>query len=275
MNDATRADWDPGAYERFRDLRFRPALDLLERVPELPPGDLVDLGCGSGPVAAALAERFAGRRLIGVDASPAMLAKAAQTRHYDTLVEADIARWSPPSPPALIFSNAALQWLTDHRTLFARLLWALAAGGALAVQMPDQQQAPSHRLLREISADLAPELFDWTEWRSPVHAADVYRDWLAESARVETWHTLYEQDLPASEAGHPVRHFTQSTAARPVLNRLPPALVTPFCAAYDAALATAYPIRPDGSVGFPFRRFFLLAIRTEPGGADHRDRQNV
>jgi trans-aconitate methyltransferase len=46
-------DWNPGAYDAFRDFRLRPALDLLARVPgSLPNGDVIDLGCGSGAVGA-------------------------------------------------------------------------------------------------------------------------------------------------------------------------------------------------------------------------------
>jgi trans-aconitate 2-methyltransferase len=51
-------DWSPGAYDAFRDFRLRPALDLLTRVPpDLPEGDVVDLGCGSGAVGPALRAR--------------------------------------------------------------------------------------------------------------------------------------------------------------------------------------------------------------------------
>jgi len=58
------SDWNPTAYAAFRGLRLRPALDLLAQVPDLPPGDVVDLGCGNGAAAPALAARFAlGHRL--------------------------------------------------------------------------------------------------------------------------------------------------------------------------------------------------------------------
>ena len=69
-------DWNPAAYARFADLRLRPALDLLGRVGALPAGDVVDLGCGAGSVGPALRDRFTGRTIVGVDASPAMLAEA-------------------------------------------------------------------------------------------------------------------------------------------------------------------------------------------------------
>ena len=43
-------------------------MDLLAQIDAVPKGDVVDLGCGNGAVGAALAQRFAGRNLIGVDA---------------------------------------------------------------------------------------------------------------------------------------------------------------------------------------------------------------
>ena len=113
-------------------------MDLLGQVPELPAGDVVDLGCGNGAVGAALALRFAGRDLIGVDNSPAMLVKAQETEAYNALIKADAATWLPDTPPALIFSNALCHWLPDHAVLFARLAGMLTKGGVLAVQMPRQ-----------------------------------------------------------------------------------------------------------------------------------------
>ena len=123
---------------------MRPALDLLAQVSALPPGDMIDLGCGDGAMGAALAHRFADRRRIGVDASPALLAAAKAGGNHTVLELADIADWVPGPPPALIFSNAALHWLGDHATLLPPLAACIAPRGLLAVQMPGQHGAPSH-----------------------------------------------------------------------------------------------------------------------------------
>ena len=53
-----------------------------------------------------------------------MLEKARARSLYDDLTEADAAQWQPKAAPALIFSNAALQWLPDHPALFPKLLRA-------------------------------------------------------------------------------------------------------------------------------------------------------
>jgi trans-aconitate 2-methyltransferase len=236
-------------------------MDLLAQVGALPAGDVVDLGCGSGAVAETLVGRFAGRRIIGVDGSPAMLAKAAETGCYSLLSEADLRDWQPPSAPALIFSNAALHWLGNHEGLLPHLAGQLAPGGVLAVQMPRQYHQPSHRFLRDIAAAMFPDRFRFAEYEAPVRPATAYVALLAPLGEVSGWETDYVHRLPAAGAAHPVRLFTESTAMRPFLDRLTPAEAEGFVAAYEAALGAAYPLQADGSVLFPFRRvFFVLEV---------------
>jgi trans-aconitate 2-methyltransferase len=249
-------DWNPGAYSRFRGLRLRPALDLLMQVPAAgPTGDVVDLGCGDGAAAPALRMRFPERRIIGVDGSAAMLAKA---RGYDQTLLADVAVWAPDSPPALLFSNAVLHWLPDHTTLLPRLAGLLSPGGTLAVQMPRQYLAPSHALLRDLAAKMFPDRFDFAGWVPPVVDPQTYLRLLVTLGQVDVWETDYLQRLDPVPEGHPVRAFTASTAMRPFLDKLTAAEAGAFTAAYDSALGTAYPPEPDGSVLFPFRRLFII-----------------
>jgi len=255
------SDWNPAAYARFRGLRLRPALDLLAQVAVLPKGDVIDLGCGSGAVGPMLAARFDGHRIIGIDTSPAMLAEAAASGAYKRCEAADIATWHPAKAPALIFSNAALHWLGDHATLMARLAAMLAPGGVLAVQMPRQHDAPSHRFLRALAEDMFPDRFDYSAWRPAVHGPADYARALAPLGHVDVWETEYIQRLAPDLGAHPVRRFTESTAMRPIAERLSAAELAAFIARYEAALTAAYPPEADGSVLFPFRRlFFVLTV---------------
>ncbi|MCF1707300.1 methyltransferase domain-containing protein [Tabrizicola sp. J26] len=250
-------DWNPETYARFRGLRLRPALDLLAQVGALPDGPVVDLGCGNGAVAEALAARWPDHERIGIDTSPAMLAKAADTGCYHRLSEADAALWQPDKPPALIFSNAALQWLSGHELLLPRLARLLAPGGWLAIQMPRQYDAPSHRLMRDLAEKLHPRRFSFAGWQPPVWSAEAYWQMLAPLGRVNLWETEYLQNLDMTESGHPVRRFTESTGMRPFVEAMSVEEADAFVAAYDAALSEAYPLAPDGSVLFPFRRLFI------------------
>lgn len=252
-------DWDPARYAAFRELRLRPALDLLARVPALPEGCVIDLGCGEGAVAAALAARFPGRARIGVDASAAMLAGARATGGYSRLVQADIATWQAERPAALIFSNAALNWVPDHAHLMPRLAAMLVPGGVLAVQMPRQHAAPSHRLLAKVAEALFPGRFAVPP--SPVLPSGDYAEMLVPLGRVTDWTTDYIQFLDPVAEGHPVRAFTETTAMRPFVQAMTVEEARAFVAAYDAALAVAYPVQPDGRVIFPFTRVFFLLER--------------
>jgi len=261
MTKGEAADWNPESYGRFADLRLRPALDLLAQVHELPPGAVVDLGCGAGAAGPALAHRFPGRKLLGIDASEAMLERAAATGAYKRCDLADIGLWEPGKAPALIFSNAVLHWLSDHASLLPRLAQLLAPCGTLAVQMPRQWHAPSHRLLREVAAQMFPDRFDFSAWQPPVADPRWYWSILSPLGALTLWETEYFQHLPADRLAHPVRRFTESTAMRPFVEKLDPAETSTFAAAYDAALAEAYPLEADGSVLMPFRRLFLLLVR--------------
>ncbi|NEU12345.1 methyltransferase domain-containing protein [Methylobacterium sp. BTF04] len=85
------------------DLHYRgPALILaaLDAVPDAPAtyGDVLDLGCGTGLVGAALGDRAT--RLVGIDLSPAMLAEAAKRRLYTRLVEGNLVGCLADEPEA-------------------------------------------------------------------------------------------------------------------------------------------------------------------------------
>lgn len=236
-------------------------MDLLAQIDAVPKGDVVDLGCGNGAVGAALAHRFAGRNLIGVDASSAMLGKAAETGAYGSLIEADASLWTPESRPALIFSNAMCHWLPDHDTLFTRLAGTLAKGGVLAVQMPRQFMASSHQALRDVAQALFADRFDFRDWRAPVAPPQTYAQMLAPLGGASVWETDYIQRLAPIGTGHPVRHFTQSTALRPFAEKLNKAELECFIIAYEEALRGHYPPEKDGTVLFPFKRvFFTLTV---------------
>ena len=135
--------WDPQQYARFTGHRLRPALDLLGRIPIEQPRTVVDLGCGTGNVTRILRSRWPQSRITGVDGSSQMLAEARRAQTDIGWEQSDLAGWNPPEKFDLVYSNAALHWLDDHPALFARLCLTVAAGGALAVQMPRNFGAPS------------------------------------------------------------------------------------------------------------------------------------
>ena len=137
--------WDPQQYSRFAGQRLRPALDLIARIPIEHPRTVVDLGCGTGNITRVLRSRWPDAGITGVDGSPQMLAEARKAESNIAWEQFDVAGWNPEAKFDLIFSNATLHWLDDHPALFARLCGNVAAGGALAVQMPRISERPHTR----------------------------------------------------------------------------------------------------------------------------------
>ncbi len=91
--------------------------------------------------------------MTGLDTSEAMLASARLRLPQTSFLLADATTWCPAEAADLIYTNAVLQWVPDHRTLLPRLYGLLAPGGVLAIQMPDNLDEPSHRAMREVAAD--------------------------------------------------------------------------------------------------------------------------
>jgi len=250
--------WDPQQYLRFAGQRLRPALDLIARIPLEQPHTVVDLGCGTGNVTKVLRGRWPTGELVGVDASSQMLAEARKEQTGITWEQSDLAAWNPAKKCDLVFSNAALHWLDDHPSLFARLAGFVVAGGVLAVQMPRNFSAPSHSLMHELASS--------PPWRdvlssvlrpSPVLAPEAYYEFLAARARsLDIWEAEYLQIL---EGENPVAEWTKGTWLAPLLAKLPPDARAAFEAEYRSRVAHAYPRQADGKTLFPFRRLFIVA----------------
>src|SRR6266516_3659447 len=136
--------WDPAQYLKFAGPRLRPALDLLQRIDCEAPSRVYDLGAGAGNVTRLIAARWPEARIVGIDGSAEMLAKAAAENPEIEWRQADLASWRPERPADVIYSNAALHWLDDHERLFPALFAGLAPGSVLAVQIPRNFGAPSH-----------------------------------------------------------------------------------------------------------------------------------
>lgn len=147
--------WDPTQYEKFEKERTQPFDDLLQLIQPLNPHPrILDLGCGNGTLTKMVHEKFHAAHTLGIDASKEMLAKAQQLQQ-DNLVfkHQDIQSFTPKEPFQLIISNAALQWVPNHEALFKKLTQMLDHGGQLAVQIPTNQNAPTHILATEIAAE--------------------------------------------------------------------------------------------------------------------------
>jgi trans-aconitate 2-methyltransferase len=259
--------WSPQRYLEFADLRMRPAVDLLARVPAGAPRTVADLGCGAGNITKLLAERWPGAAIVGVDSSAPMLDKARAALAGTANVrfeERNLTTWTPDTPVDVVYSNATLHWLDGHAELFPRLMSALAPGGVLAVQMPTNFGTPSHSSVAAIaqSERWRARIGDLVRETPVAEAADYVRWLAAATTSLDVWETTYQQRLaPRDDGEHPVVAFVSGTWLVPYFDRLaddPPSREA-FLREYRERIARAFPPEADGTTLFPFRRLFIVA----------------
>ena len=257
----SRGNWDPGQYERFRDERSRPFYDLAALVQPSPGMRVVDLGCGTGELTAWLHSELQAIETVGIDSSDPMLAKAeANTRPGLSFVREDI-RVAPQRYPEgfdLVFSNAALQWVTGHDTLFADLVKLVRPGGQIAMQMPANQGIP-HRLTAEIARQepFATALEGWVR-EDPVQDAVFYARLLSDLGFVEQ-HVRLQIYPHVMESTHGAVEWLKGSLLTAYQARLSADLWPRYLETYEAALLSIEGDRRP--YFFPFPRVLLWGRR--------------
>lgn len=253
--------WSPNQYLRFSDQRIRPGLELLSRIPDIDPGWVYDLGCGPGNLTAELAARWPSARIVGVDAASEMISRAQADHPSIEFEQTDIETWTPEHPVDVIFSNATLHWLDHHGRLFPRLFDFLRPGGVMAVQMPNNWAEPINTIPRDV---LAAD--EWSDEQRQLLITDrvddpvEYRRWLADAAAsIDIWQTTYYQELTGVD---PVWEWTSGALLRPVVAGLSEAEAERLADEVKHRYRSAYPPDHTNTVLVPFRRLFLVAVRS-------------
>lgn len=261
--------WDPEAYQRYGNERSRPFYELVGRVGALAPELIVDLGCGPGNLTLALADRWPGASVQGLDSSPEMIRTAqelpAAASEKVAFAVADALEWVPPPGLDVLISNAVLQWVPGHRELLTGWADRLQPGAWIAFQVPGNFEVAAHQMLYELAA--SPH---WTAVFGRIFAdrrmvwdpEDYAGDLLGRGCDVDAWETTYLHLLPVEDGRpHPVLAWMEGTALRPVKAALaghPEHLWDEFRDQLATRLAVAYPQR-NGVVAYPFRRIFVVA----------------
>lgn len=295
--------WSPTVYgERYVDERTRPGIELIQRtqhaatLTKRPIKHIFDLGTGTGRFIPPLLDAFPNATTItGTDTSTPMLQKAdvwvkTQLQQQNktewtqkiTYRQENIAQFNPQVDGGadLIFTNAALQWLPDHPTLFTHLVSQLQSGGILSVQVPNDFHRPSHTLMISIAQEMEDRslLEGGTTERLHRSAAATneaglqsYFDLLRPlCSYVDVWSTTYYHNITAPvSSGHPVAHFLMGSSLGQLVNGLPAERRAQYMDEYVKRITEAYPVwkaEPTAAgeeLGscFQFERWFIVAVK--------------
>jgi trans-aconitate 2-methyltransferase len=262
------ADWNPELYNRFRRYRAEPVEHIFSRLRLADDERMIDLGCGPGDNTVELAKRSPDGTARGVDSSPAMIEAAEKLRDGLPLelksrlsfAITDVSKFSADSEYSLIFSNATIQWLPDHRGVFTNCLRALKPGGKLVAQMPANAFETA-----KIEMDRLVEESPWREMLASVQipfrkdaAPERYLKMLPEIGytEVDSYYVTFHHPM---ERPADVVQWYRSTGLRPFVDALPTERQNDFLAAYTERLERAY--GTTGPMTFDFRRIFVWGRR--------------
>jgi trans-aconitate 2-methyltransferase len=162
----------------------------------------------------------------------------------------------------VLFSGATLQWIPDHKQLLPRLFSFVRAGGAFAVQLPANQEAPLHHALLRISRRGEWKPFvagceDLIVYQPPVFYYGILS---ALSRRIHMWKTTYYHVLQDHQE---LINWYSSTGMRTYLERLPEESQRElFGRQVLEECRDSYPRQKDGRIIYPFDRLFFVAYQT-------------
>jgi trans-aconitate 2-methyltransferase len=166
--------WDASTYDTISHPQAAMAQAVLDRLELRGDETVLDAGCGSGRVTAALLERLPRGRVVAVDADAGMVEHARRTLpadraevHHQSLTELRL-----DAPVDAAFSNAVFHWVPDHDALFAALARALRPGGRLSVQCGGHGNVARVQAAAAAIVAAEPALRErFAGWQGPWHFA--------------------------------------------------------------------------------------------------------
>jgi trans-aconitate methyltransferase len=178
--------------------------------------DVLDVGCGTGHMAAILRGLTSGA-IVGVDPSAEMIAVARERALPGVRFEVKAAEEvDAVAAFDAVTSNSALQWFRDPEAALRRMAWALRPGGRLALQAPaTARYVPA---FVDAMAEVArhPETAAaFAGWRSPwifLGTAEEYGE-LAERAGFRVRHAVIEPQLIRTDAAGVMAIFESAASA--------------------------------------------------------------
>lgn len=137
--------WDPVAYENNSDFQYESAMAELERLPIKSNQKIVDIGCGSGKITAALAARVQAGQVTGVDSSQKMIRYAKQQyESFENLIfvamDAEALQFGSHGLKQFdydwVVSFWTLSWIKQSEKVISGIANCLKEGGSIFLLVP-------------------------------------------------------------------------------------------------------------------------------------------
>lgn len=254
------SEWNSEQYLKFQNQRTQPAIDLAKRIEINNPKNILDVGCGPGNSTKVLKNVFPNAHILGIDSSENMIRKAREVYSDIAFKVMDITSENQDLENFdIIFSNACLQWIPNHRDFIPRLFSKLSKGGVLAVQIPMNFQEKLFTIMNETINEDKWDFSSMSVEPNETLKQEEYFDILSLlTDHFDIWETVYYHNMPSIDA---MVEWIKGTRLRPYLDALNRNDAEKFINEITEKASRAYNRQENGEFIFKFRRFFFLAAR--------------
>lgn len=198
-------EFDGKKYEKASDHQKEWGTRLIAELTLNGSERVLDLGCGDGTITALIAGLLPEGEVVGIDASEGMI-EAALPKERNNLYfrRLDIKHLDFVEEFDVVFSNATLHWVKDHKRLFRNVHRSLRHGGRLRFNFAGAgncslffsviQEAMTQQHFKPFFTE-----FEWPWYMPPVNAYQA----LAESSgmqNVEVWDENADRHFPDEQA---------------------------------------------------------------------------
>jgi trans-aconitate methyltransferase len=280
------AEWNAADYAANSAVQQTWARELIAQLQLRGDEHVLDVGCGDGKVTAEIARAVPRGSVVGVDASPQMIEFARKTfprgkipnLEFHVMDAREIGGCDAPSQSSgrlksgdggvaatrlfdIVFSNAALHWVDDHRAFLRGAASVLRPGGRLLVSCGGKGNA--HDVFIALRSEM--RLKRWREFFRKLekpyffHSLDSYEKWLPRFGFKSRGVRLSSKD--AVYGGRDGFAAWLRTTWLPYTQRVPENLREEFIAAVTDRYVAEHPPDADGRVHVRMVRLEIDAVK--------------
>jgi trans-aconitate 2-methyltransferase len=256
--------WNPADYNKCSPVQQLWAQELIAKLGFVGHERVLDMGCGDGKVTAAIASTVPKGAVTGIDSSPQMIGFARQhfpkSRYPDlSFIQMDARHLTFFEEFDIVFSNATLHWLSDHRPVLEGIERSLVKGGRVVLQMGGKGNADQVLNVLAVMLDNPRwrKYFDNFSFTYGFFCTTEYRQLLVDVRLVPVRVELIPKDM-----AYPSREDFAGwirTTWLPWLSRLPESEKQVFIDALIDEYLIKYPADPDGVIHISMMRLEVEA----------------
>jgi trans-aconitate 2-methyltransferase len=129
--------WDATTYDRISDIQESWGHEVLERRRWKENEIVLDAGCGSGKITKVISTKVPKGKVFAVDSDSSMITIAKENLEEISNIQykkADLSEIYLDEKVDVVFSNATLHWILNHRKMFEHFWQILKPNGEILIQ---------------------------------------------------------------------------------------------------------------------------------------------